>query len=200
MSNKLILDHIRLALSSSQKPSSDFDLNPEDIEITNNPLISAAVLIPIVEKKTGLHILLTKRSSQLKKHPSQISFPGGKKEPRDTNLEQTALRESSEEIGLPSEIVQFLGSLPCHETVTNFEITPYIGFLTKKFEPKINSGEVAELFSVPLEYLLKTDNFVIQSRHWHRKKRYYYTIPYGPHYIWGVTARILRGLAEAVSK
>jgi len=200
MSNKLILNHIRLALRSFHKPSSDFNLNPEDLIKTSETLIPAAVLIPLVEKQTGLHILLTKRSSQLKKHPSQISFPGGKKDSNDTNLEQTALRESHEEIGLPSEIVQFLGALPCHETVTNFEITPYIGLLTNEFEPKINSGEVAELFSVPLEHLLKTDNFVIQSRYWNRKKRYYYTIPYGPHYIWGATARILRVLAELVSK
>ena len=102
------------------------------------------------------------------------------------------MREAHEEIGLAPNEVEVLGQLPSHETVTGFAVTPVLGRMTCDFEPKAEQGEVSEVFSVPLQHVMNPQNFVIQSRRWRGNKRHYYTVPYGPYYIWGATACILR--------
>ena len=193
------IDAILIALQKSSGASSDFDLNSGVKLPTNRILRPAAVLIPLVDGKDGLDVLLTKRSSALKHHPGQVAFPGGKVDDDDKTVIDAALREAKEEIGLPPETVDILGQLPAHETVTSFTVTPILGKVRADFDITPEPGEVAEVFSVPLEFVTNPANFSIQHRRWRGQKRYYYAVPFGPYYIWGATARILRGLAERMS-
>jgi len=177
--------------------SSDFDLNAQTG--TDWPraarLRPAAVLVPLIENGGRLDVILTKRASHLKHHPGQIAFPGGKTEEADGAAQNTALRESFEEIGLEPGNVRILGCLPFHETVTNFRITPVVGHVLGDFAATPETGEVAEVFRIPLDFLANPANYFVEGRVWAGKKRLYYTIPYGPYYVWGATARILRAMA-----
>jgi len=193
-------DRIRTALERTTRASSDFDLNLDVTLPEGRKLRPAGVLIALQELQTGVHVLLTKRSSALKHHPGQISFPGGSVDPEDGGPVQAALREAQEEIGLQRENVEVFGVLPIHETVTGFNVTPVIGRIRTAFEPVPEPDEVEEVFSVPLAHVTDLARFQVQSRMWQRKRRYYYTVPYGPYYIWGATARILCGLAERLAQ
>ena len=175
--------------------TSDNDLMENEVVRTEN-LTEAAVLIPIVERNNGLKVILTKRSNNLKQHPGQISFPGGKSEKTDKSLVATALRETREEIGINNKNVEILGQLSKHVTITGFKITPFIGKIRTGFSTKIQTSEVSEIFEVPLSYLSNPKNFRVESVKWKGKKRFFYSIPYGPYYIWGATARILKNLAD----
>ena len=175
--------------------TSDNDLMENEVVRTEN-LIEAAVLIPIVERNNGLKVILTKRSNNLKQHPGQVSFPGGKSEKTDKSLVATALRETREEIGINNKNVEILGQLSKHVTITGFKITPFIGKIRTGFSTKIQTSEVSEIFEVPLSYLSNPKNFRVESVKWKGKKRFFYSIPYGPYYIWGATARILKNLAD----
>ena len=175
--------------------TSDNDLMDCEAVKTEN-LIEAAVLIPIVERNDGLKVILTKRSNNLKQHPGQISFPGGKSEKTDKSLVATALRETKEEIGIKDKNVEILGQLSKHVTITGFKITPFIGRIKMGFSTEIQASEVSEIFEVPLSYLSNPRNFRVESVKWKGKKRFFYSIPYGPYYIWGATARILKNLAD----
>ena len=175
--------------------TSDNDLMENEVVRTEN-LIEAAVLIPIVERNNGLKVILTKRSNNLKQHPGQVSFPGGKSEKTDKSLVATALRETKEEIGINNKNVEILGQLSQHVTITGFKITPFIGKIRMGFSTEIQTSEVSEIFEVPLSYLSNPKNFRVESVKWKGKKRFFYSIPYGPYYIWGATARILKNLAD----
>ena len=155
----------------------------------------AGVLVPISLVSGTPRLILTKRSSALKHHPGQIAFPGGKVDADDKDVCSAALREAWEEIGLPRELPKIVGCLPEHETVTGFSVTPVVALVREKFTEWPEAGEVAEVFSVPLAHVLKPENYIIESRRWRGTRRRYYTVPYGPYYIWGATARMLRGLA-----
>lgn len=186
---------IQKALQKSSVASSDFDLNPEVKLPENRVLRPAAVLIPLIDRPTGLSLILTKRASGLKHHPGQIAFPGGKQDEGDSDLVSTALREAMEEIALPTNAVSILGEIAPHETVTGFRVTPILGHVTRDFVPVSEPGEVAEVFEVPVDMVLDQERFKVQSRHWRGQRRYYYTVPWGPYYIWGATARMLFTLA-----
>ena len=178
--------------------SSDFDLNP-GVEAPGPAKKEAGVLVPLIERPSGVHVVLTKRAAHLSSHPGQISFPGGKRDVGDVDISATALREAHEEIGLDSSLVQILGQLPAHETVTGFNVMPTVGWINAPWVVRADPGEVAEVFEVPLSHVVKAQNFQIQTRIWRGQKRSYYCVPYGPYYIWGATARILRGLADQMS-
>jgi len=186
------------AIGRLHQASSDFDLNPEVKLAENRVLRPAAVLVAVQETAAGPQIILTQRASSLKHHAGQIAFPGGKRDDGDTSLEDTALREANEEIGLAPDNVQILGRLPAHETVTGFTVTPILGLIRATFHPKPDYGEVAEIFTTPLSHVTNIARFSIHSRRWRGQRRHYYTVPYGPYYIWGATARILRSLAEGM--
>jgi 8-oxo-dGTP pyrophosphatase MutT (NUDIX family) len=187
---------LQRALARPAGPSSDFDLNPTIRPKADKPLRPAAVLVPVWLRPEGAALILTKRSSHLKHHPGQIAFPGGKVDATDTGPEAAALREAHEEIGLPPDRVAILGTLPVHETVTGFSITPFVGLVRGDFDSTPEAGAVDEVFTVPLQHVLDSERFSVQRRRWMGEWRRYYAVPYGPYYIWGATARILRGLAE----
>lgn len=186
--------NIRRAIAQPTKPTSDFDLNFSNYK-SSGQTKEAGVLLPIVRQFDGIYLVLTKRAVHLSNHPGQISFPGGKRENKDTNIDATALREAQEEIGLKTEVVEVLGRLPAHETVTGFQITPIIGWIERNWTAVADPNEVTEIFQVPLSYITNIKNFQIQDRIWNGSKRYYYTVPYGPYYIWGATACILHNFA-----
>lgn len=190
---------LRAALARPAGPSSDFELNPGIRPPADKPLRPAAVLVPVWLRPEGAVMILTKRSSHLKHHPGQIAFPGGKVDATDASAEAAALRESQEEIGLHPARVEVLGTLPVHETVTGFAITPFVGLIRGAFIPVPEAGEVEEVFTVPLSHILTPARFAIERRQWMGTWRRYYAAPYGPYYIWGATARILRGLADRVA-
>ena len=187
---------LRDALSRPAGPSSDFDLNPGIRPSADKPLRPAAVLVPVWLRPKGAALILTKRSSRLKHHPGQIAFPGGKVDATDASPEAAALRESQEEIGLDPSRVTILGTLPVHETVTGFAVIPFVGLIRGPFDPRPEAGEVEEVFTVPVSHVLAPARYAVERRRWLGEWRRYYAVPYGPYYIWGATARILRGLAE----
>lgn len=182
------------AIQRSGRASSDFDLNAE----TDRPVQSlrdAAVLIPIVERDEPW-VILTKRSSALKHHPGQIAFPGGKVEEADNGVFGAALRETEEEISVRADQIDVVGQLAPHETVTGFKVTPVLALVAPDYEARPDPSEVAEVFEVPLAHLMDTGKYLIESRRWRGQRRYFFTIPWGPYYVWGATARMLRALAD----
>ncbi|MEQ8342855.1 CoA pyrophosphatase [Marinovum algicola] len=190
------LDPLVAALSRDGAASSDFDLNPDFKLPQSHKLRPAGVLAGFVMQDGVPQVILTKRSSALKHHPGQIAFPGGKQDEGDADVTAAALREAQEEVGLDPAQVEVLGLLPTHETVTSFLVTPVVARVRGDFTPRPEPGEVAEVFTVPLTHFADPARFSVQSRRWRGLRRSYYTVPYGPYYIWGATARILRGLAD----
>ena len=184
------------ALSKPGSASSDFDLNPDIALPVGRVLKPAAVLVGVRENG---NVILTKRSARLKHHPGQIAFPGGKKDEGDVDLIAAALREAHEEIGLPSDQVEVLGSLPCHETVTNYTVSPIVGLIMGNYDVLPEVGEVSDVFEVPFSHFANLENFRIEGRRWQGNRRQYFVAPYGPYYIWGATARIFRALADRVA-
>ena len=188
-------ERLKAAAAATSPPSSDFDLNPGYRPPEGRSLRDAGVLIGVTAGAAP-RVILTKRASGLKHHPGQIAFPGGKVDPCDGGPVAAALREAEEEIGLPRATVEVLGQLPTHETVTGYVVTPVIGLIREPFQPVPETGEVAEVFSVPLAHLADPGRYTIQSRMWRGAERRYYAVPWGPYYIWGATARMLRVLAD----
>lgn len=188
---------LKQALALPGGASSDFDLNP-GLARQGAAFRPAAVLVPVWLHRGQAHVVLTKRASHLQHHPGQVAFPGGKLDPSDADLEACALREALEEVGLPPDRVQILGRLDTHATVTGFTVTPVLGVFRDAFAPTPQADEVEEVFTVPLSHVLDPDRYTVESRQWRGVWRRYYAVPYGPYYIWGATARMLRGLADRV--
>ncbi|MCE7999548.1 MAG: CoA pyrophosphatase [Rhodobiaceae bacterium] len=175
----------------------DKDLNPNDwVDPKDRPdLRLAAVLVPIIEHDTGPTVLLTRRADHLNSHSGQVAFPGGKVEPDETPVEG-ALREAEEEVGLDRSFVDVAGFLNPYETGTGFRILPVISFVRPGFSLTAEPGEVAEIFEVPLGFLMNVDNHERHSVFWRGKRRAYYAMPYQGHYIWGATAGMIRNLHD----
>lgn len=192
------LVRLRAGLARAARPSSDYDLNPGTVLPEGRVLRPAAVLVGVSRVGGETRVVLTKRASHLRHHPGQIAFPGGRQDAGDPDLVATALREAEEEIGLPGDAVEILGALPAHETVTGYQVTPILAEITRDFTPRVDPGEVAEVFAAPLAHVLDPLQFRVERRIWRGTWRNYYVVPWGPYYIWGATARILRGLADRV--
>lgn len=158
------------------------------------PLTPAAVLFPIVLREGGETVLLTQRTVHLRDHAGQISFPGGRVEAEDLSPIHTALRETEEEIGLAREHIEILGFLPEYRTGTGFRVTPVVALVRPPFALAPDPFEVAEVFEVPLAFLLDPDNHKQHSLHHRGALRHFFAMPYGDYFIWGATAGMIRSL------
>ncbi|MDQ6627146.1 MAG: CoA pyrophosphatase [Pseudomonadota bacterium] len=163
---------------------------------------SASVLIGIVVRDAAT-VLLTQRADHLTDHPGQISFPGGRSEPVDADATATALREAREEIGLDAACVEVLGSLPTYTTGTGFVITPVISLIQPEFSVHADPFEVAEIFEVPLAWLMNPANHLRHAVDVAGVRREFISIPWSGvdaegkprrYFIWGATAAMLRNL------
>lgn len=161
--------------------------------------IPAAVLVPLVNRPHGLQLLLTQRSASLADHPGQISFPGGRLDPGDADHAAAALRETAEEIGLPPAKVDVLGQLAPYETVTGYRVRPVVGWIDPPFELAPDPIEVADVFEVPLDFILDTANHQRHYRMLGAQRRDYWAIPWLSRYIWGATAAMLLILERTLS-
>ena len=155
---------------------------------------AAAVLVPIVAHPAQLTVLFTQRTSQLRSHSGQVSFPGGRAEPEDASPEFTALREAEEEIGLPAGRVEIVARLPDYLTRTGFRVTPVVGLLTPPLELAPDRREVEEVFEVPLAFLLDARNHLRETRELGGETVGYYVMQYRERRIWGATAGMLVNL------
>ena len=176
----------------------DHDLNPGMAKPTE--LVQAAVLVPIVERREGLTVLLTQRTDHLSAHAGQISFPGGRLEATDAGLEAAALRETEEEVGLMRDRIEIVGQLDLYVTRTGFEVTPVVGIVTPPFSLTPDPFEVADVFEVPLSFIIDPANHLKQSRLHNGIQRQFYVLPYDNRYIWGATAGMLVNLSEVLRK
>ncbi|WP_438863137.1 CoA pyrophosphatase [Neptunicella sp.] len=158
----------------------------------------AAVLIPIVARQE-LSLILTRRALHLKHHPGQVSFPGGRYETTDANLQHTALRETYEEIGLASEQIEIIGQLPSFKTISRYQVTPFIGFVQPPVDLQPDPDEVAQIFEVPLAYLMDRKN---HQTHWitrQQKRHPINMIVWQDQQIWGVTAAFILNLSNIIN-
>lgn len=160
------------------------------------PLIPAAVLVPLIERDEGFGLLLTERTAHLNDHPGQISFPGGRMEPTDRDAVATALRESAEEIGIGRDQVEIAGFLPPHAVVTGFAVTPVVGLLRPPLALKLDSFEVADAFEVPLDFFLDPAQRREQQREVRGVALRTVEFHYGDRRIWGATAQMIETLIE----
>ncbi len=164
--------------------------------LKNTRMTAASVLIPLVQRPEGLTMLLTQRTAHLTDHAGQISFPGGRAEDYDASAIDTALRETEEEIGLARAHIEIVGLLPDYVTGTGYEVTPVVGLVQPPFTLTPDANEVAEVFEVPLAFLMDAAN--------HRRlsidlpegagRRSFYAMPFERFFIWGATAGMLRNL------
>jgi 8-oxo-dGTP pyrophosphatase MutT (NUDIX family) len=163
------------------------------------PLIPAAVLIPLVTHDHGLQAILTQRTAHLYDHAGQVSFPGGRHEPIDDGPVATALREAEEEIGLASDAIEIIGCLDAQDTATGFSVVPVVGLVKPGYSLTLDSFEVEEAFEVPLAFLFDRRNKRREEMIWQGRLRTYDVFDdYQGHKIWGVTARIIGSLQEAM--
>lgn len=160
------------------------------------PLKSAAVLVPLIDRPDGITVLFTRRTSHLAHHAGQVSFPGGHIEPQDGGPVETALRETEEECGLDRRHVGVVGRLDTYITRTGFLVVPVVGIVEPPFTLTPDAHEVAEIFEVPLDFLLDRRNHQRCSVEFEGATRYFWAMPYGRHYIWGATAGMLVNLCE----
>ncbi len=154
----------------------------------------AAVLIPLLLKSDGLSVLLTQRTDHLHDHAGQISFPGGRMDPGDSSPNDTALRESEEEIGLDPNGVEIIGHLPQYLTVSGYSVTPVVGLVKPQAEYVLDAFEVADAFEVPLHFLMDPANHQVRVWESDQGSRRFYSMPYENRFIWGATAGMLRNL------
>jgi 8-oxo-dGTP pyrophosphatase MutT (NUDIX family) len=165
--------------------------------------IAASVLVPLVQRDDGLHVLLTRRTDHLTDHAGQVSFPGGRAEPDDIDVVETALRETQEEVGLPRERVQVLGPLNTYSTVSSYVVTPIVALVQPPFDLALDAFEVAEAFEVPLPFLMTPAHHHRHEAEFDGVRRQFLSMPWQgvdaqgrprEYFIWGATAAMLRNL------
>ena len=166
-----------------------------DDEQIGAEITQAAVLVPIVDRPIPA-VVLTLRPETMRKHPGQVSFPGGRIDPGDDGPVDAALREAEEEIGLKRADVEIIGTADRYRTITGFEVTPVVGILPPDLPLKAHPGEVAAIFEVPLDYLLDPAHQNVRSLEWRGRERFYYEIEWQGRRIWGATAAMIVNLSR----
>lgn len=167
------------------------DISSELLALMEQPTQQAAVLLGLVERASGLQLLFTERATDLKHHPGQISFPGGRLADAREDPVDAALREAWEEVRLDPRDVAVAGCLDLHATGTGFSVTPVVGFVPGSFRPVADPAEVSETFEVPLDFVLDRANFRVSFRQRFGSRFRVYELQYGRHRIWGATASML---------
>ena len=163
------------------------------------PLVPAAVLVALVASPQGLGIILTQRTAEMRNHPAQISLPGGRIEPEDGSPAEAALREAWEEVGLPPERVDILGCLPHYQTVSDYCVHPFVGWVEQPVKLIPDEREVADIFLVPLEFVINPANHQRESMLRDGREHFFYVLPFPGRRIWGATAGMLVSLARALA-
>lgn len=192
---RAVLPLTRMARSMPPRARGDFDLNAGFAAPVALPLRPAAVLIAIVARDP-LTVILTQRTQTLSSHPGQIAFPGGRIDAPDETPTAAALREAHEEIGLSSHLIEPLGFLDTYTTATGYAIEPLVSMVAPGFALALQAGEVAEVFEVPLAFLMDEANHRIDTKIWQGVERRFYAMPFQNRYIWGATAGILKNMHE----
>lgn len=162
------------------------------------PLVPAAVLVPVMVGASGLNMVLTRRTPHLQVHGGQISFPGGRIESDDPDAAAGALREAEEEIGLSPRSVEVIGRLDTYVTRTGFEVTPVVGLVSPPVDLRPDPFEVAEIFEVPLDFVVDPRNRERRSREFNGVQREFWAIPYRDYFIWGATAGMIVNLSDVL--
>ncbi len=168
------------------------------VELPAGP-VPSAVLIPLFLKNGVYHILFTKRTENLQHHRGEVSFPGGVRHPDDTDILHTALRETSEEVGIAPEDVEILGVLDDFITIHNYLVTPFVGFVAAEHPLQINPAEVERIIEVPLSFLLTPGIFQLRDWTWQGRTLALYCVDYEGDRIWGLTAAMLKQFIEIIS-
>ena len=176
----------------------DYAMQPGS-EAPPTKLTPAAVLVPLVKREPELTVLLTQRTMNLQAHAGQVAFPGGRVEASDRDPVHAALREAEEEVGLTADHVCVIGRLDTYITGTGFEITPVVGLVRAPYPVRPDPDEVADVFEVPLDFVLDARNHERHSREFKGRIRSFFVLPYPGRYIWGATAGMLVNLAEVLS-
>lgn len=196
-----------LAGSSEQAPRPmsrlELPLNMDKLLLTPSLMKSlrpAAVLAPVVRRGRELTMLFTVRADHLRSHKGQISFPGGRRDETDASVAANALREAQEEIGLPPENVEIVGYLDDYPTMTRYLVTPVVGFVNGEPEIRPCADEVAEVFEVPLGFVLDPKNFERRLMSREGLNLPFFELNWDRHRIWGATAGILWNLASKVAE
>jgi len=196
----------RFARSDAWTPM--FSGDGQRLGTPGRPPAAAAVLVPLVLRPDGLHVLLTRRTDHLRDHAGQISFPGGRAEPGEDDPAQTALREAEEEVGLSPEQVEVIGRMPAYTTITSFVVTPVVALVRPPLTLQLDPFEVAEAFEVPLSFLMTP---AFHRRHRFEsdgQQRHFLSMPWQgrggdgelrEYFIWGATAAMLRNLYHFLS-
>jgi 8-oxo-dGTP pyrophosphatase MutT (NUDIX family) len=173
------------------------DLHGDGRVLPDRPLAQAAVLIALMLRPEGLTVLLTRRTAHLREHAGQISFPGGRSESEDADAVATALREAQEEVGLQAEGVEILGCLPSYTTITAFRVIPVVALVTPPSFWRPDPHEVAEIFEVPLSFLMAPEHHRQHGFEDQGAQRSFFSMPWPDdqgYFIWGATAGMLRNL------
>lgn len=174
--------------------------------LVERPVRKAAVLVPLVRRPEGLAVLLTRRTDHLNDHAGQVSFPGGRTDPEDVDAVATALREAREEVGLAADEIEVIGVLPTYTTVTAYEVTPVVALLDPPRALALDAFEVAEVFEVPLAFLMDPANHQRHAAEFQGLKRQFLSMPWGadaqgePYFVWGATAAMLRNLYRFLAR
>ena len=189
----MTLDQLRSRLAAVAG-GSDVVYGEEILGDLEQPPVPAAVLVPIITHPAPT-ILLTRRTSHLKKHAGQVSFPGGRIDPEDRDAETAALREAHEEVGLNPAVVEVVGRMDDYVTGTGYRITPILGLLPPGLTYNPSPREVDAIFEFPFATLLDPDAPKRQRQHVRGQWREYWVWPHPDHFIWGATAAIMHHLA-----
>jgi 8-oxo-dGTP pyrophosphatase MutT (NUDIX family) len=194
---------LRQRFADSQRPWTPEFLGDARLFALEREPVAASVLMPLVERDDGLHVLLTRRTDHLTDHAGQVSFPGGRAEPDDIDVVDTALRETQEEVGLPRERVQVLGPLNTYSTVSSYVVTPIVALVQPPFQLALDDFEVAEAFEVPLQFLMTPAHHHRHAAEFGGVRRQFLSMPWQgvdaqgqprEYFIWGATAAMLRNL------
>lgn len=169
-----------------------------DEEADGDGITPAAVLVAVVDRADPT-VILTLRPETMRKHPGQVSFPGGRIDPGDDGPIAAALREAEEEIGLPPSSVEIIGIADRYRTVTGFEVTPVLGIVPPGLELTPHPGEVAALFEAPLHYILDPAHQQVRTAFWRGRERTYYEIMWEDRKIWGATAAMIVNLSRRLA-